>query len=133
MLGLMAKDTLEASKKLKGAISDKEKPFLEDASAGRISWTPEALQHLAGITIAASHNAMLNAAQQHSGARSVTGADEISKLYPLPPFSYGMDPDMFPETQFGRVRYQGAYSSQGGVPDRPGVSAPKPTVSNWGN
>ena len=127
MLGLQAKQTLQASKDLKGAISDKEKPFLEAASAGQINWTPEALQHLAGLTMATAHNAILTGTQQHQSAGTVTGAEEISKLYPMPPIQYQLPGGeaMWKQQPGGRVQYNGTYSTGNLGQGKP------PTVSNW--
>jgi hypothetical protein len=123
----IAAQTLEASKELKGSISEKEKPFLEQARAGQIQYTPEALQYLAGLSMAVNHNRLLNAVQQHSSAASIPGGDLISKLHPLPALgSWEMPENLFAETVNGRVRYRGTP-----VNPQPGKPAGTPTVSNW--
>lgn len=116
LLSSLAKQTLEASKTLKGAISDKEKPFLEQASAGALAYTPEALQHLARLTTAVSHNRMVQARQQWLGATSVPGAQAGAAMYPLPPWgTHGLDPKMFQEMPGDQVKYIGEVTPTSGT------------------
>jgi hypothetical protein len=117
----IAAQTLEASKELKGAISEKEKPFLEEAKAGRIAYTPEALQHLAGISMALNHNRYLNAVQQYNSALTVEGGEETGKLFPMPQMGvYNMPKEQFPETVNGRVRFNSPLvAPQAAPPQKP--------------
>ncbi len=108
LMSEMANQTLAAVKRLPGAITEKERPFLEMAAAGKLEYTPETIQHLAGIAQQVAHNTTLNAFQQYNSASSFPGADEVAKLYPLPPMSYKLDPAQFEETVKGRVRYKGS-------------------------
>lgn len=130
LLSALAANTLEASRDLKGAISDKEKPFLEEAKSGKITYTPQAIQHLAGLALAVSHNKTLNAVRQWNG--TVQGIpdeglkSQASSMYPLPPLgNYTLDPKLFPETAEGRVRYQGELF-------QPGAQTSKPiSIEEW--
>lgn len=116
LVASLAKRTLAAGQEMKGSFSDKDIQFLGAVSEGKIDLTPEVLQHAAGLSIAAGHNAMMDAQQQHYGAESVTGAGEISKLYPISPVAdHTMSPDQFEETAPGRYRYKSpllGYGSQ---------------------
>lgn len=104
----IAAQTLEASKELKGAISEKEKPFLEQARAGQMQYTPQALQYLAGLSMAVNHNRLLNSVQQYNSAASVEGAEPIARQYPMPALgAWEMPSNQFVETVNGRVRYSG--------------------------
>ena len=106
MLGLFAKNTLAASKDLKGSISEKEYPFLEAASSGSITWTPEALQHLAALATAANHNKLLNGLEQWEGAAGKN--PRAQQMWPLPPISHTLPEGLdFKEGPRGRISYQG--------------------------
>ena len=108
LMSSLAAQTLKASEALKGAISDKEKPFLEEAKAGRIAFTPQTLQYLAGLAMQANHNVLLNGVQQYNSAASVEGAGDVAKQYPMPALGgWEMPENMFEETVNGRVRYKG--------------------------
>ncbi len=87
-LTLMARSTLEASKVLKGAISDKEKPFLEQAATGGITYTPEAIARIAQLSAAVAHNQLFQARQQWQGATSLSGAEAASQMYPFPDITH---------------------------------------------
>lgn len=123
----LAQQTLGAQQHLKGPTSDKDIAFLKEAAAGNVSYTPEALQYLAGLAKAAAHNQMLEAREQWESAATVKGADEIVKLYPQPSLgTWGMDPSQFEETANGRIRYKGGPSTtpRGPAPT-PGQPAPR--------
>ena len=111
----LSRRTLEAGKLMKGSFSDKDIAFLKDVEAGKIELTPTVLQHAAGLSVMSQHNAMLTAREQHNSARTVTGADEIAKLYPLPPFgSHSLDESMFPASDdSGRVGFNSPLFSGG--------------------
>lgn len=107
LLAEQAKQTLVASKDLKGSISEKEKPFLEEAAAGRITWTPETIQHLAGLSKAAAMNEIVNANKQVQSASQFPGGAEVAKLYPVPDFKIDMDPNLFDsDPATGRFSYK---------------------------
>lgn len=109
MLAAMAGQTLNEVKRLPGAITEKERPFLEMAAAGQIQFTPEVIQHLAGLSIAANNNALLDAMKQYSGTLAVPGAETGAQMYPMPRIGYSLDPNLFGEIeQTGRVRYNRA-------------------------
>jgi hypothetical protein len=142
----MAKNTLAQTKNLPGAISDKEKPFLEEVSAGRIDFSPQVIKHIAALALQANHNAVMNATDQYNTAKTVTGMEEAAKLHPLPPISWGhpqlngntdpekqMDDPAFRIVKGGRMAYDGSYLS-GPTPTRrktDNLRQNGPTVSNW--
>jgi len=108
LLSNLAANTLEASKDLKGAISDKEKPFLEEAKSGRLAYTPEALQHLAALSIAVNHNRLLRAKTQWEGAANVPGAEQGRGMYPFPGINHTLPEGFdFTEGPQGSIRYNG--------------------------
>jgi hypothetical protein len=128
LLSALAAGTLEASKDLKGAISEKEKPFLEQAKSGSMNYTPEAIQHLANLAKAVAHNQMLEARRQWTSANSIPGGESMGSLYPQPDFGeWTMDEKEFPETAAGRVRYNPALSplGAGGAPQPAGKGTPR--------
>ena len=142
LLSTMAGQTLNEVKRLPGAITEKERPFLEMAASGQIQFTPEVIQHLAGLSIAANNNALLDAMKQYSGTLAVPGAEVGAQMYPMPRIQYSLDPELFGEQgQTGRVRYnralpglpaaagQGPGSGSGTPATAP--SGRKPSVSNW--
>lgn len=107
LLTEMAGNTLQRGTEMKGSFSDKDVAFLKQVSAGSIDLTPEAIQEVAALTMAASHNAILNSTQQYNSASSVNGAGEIAKLYPIPPRTYSLPDDpSFKTDDYGRVKYQ---------------------------
>jgi hypothetical protein len=108
LISELAKQTLAAVKLLPGAITEKERPFLETAAAGQLDYSPEAIRHLAGLAIATGHNRMLNSVQQYNGAAGTPGAGTGAQMFPLPPLGeYQLDEKLFPETSRGRVTYAG--------------------------
>lgn len=115
----MAAKTLSFTKQLTGAISDKEKPFLEQVAAGKIDFTPEVLQHVAGLAIQAGHNTVMNAMQQYESAKRVPGMENVEKLFPMPPVSWhmpqqgGQDHPAFKVDGNGRMQYDGGLLSPG--------------------
>lgn len=142
LLSSMASETLNNVKKLPGPLSEKELPFLERASTGQLEFTPEVLQHLAGISIAANNNALLDAMKQYSGTLAVPGAEVGAQMYPMPRIQYSLDPELFGEQgQTGRVHYNRALPGLPGAAGQgPGSgsgtpaavpSGRKPSVSNW--
>jgi hypothetical protein len=105
LVSTIAAQTLEASKELKGAISEKEKPFLEQAKAGSMNYTPQALQHLANLSMAVAHNTSIRARQQWESASRVTGANEIAKMYPQPELGSWEPGPEFASNPDGTIRY----------------------------
>lgn len=95
LLSAIARKTLDAVPELKGAISEKEKPFLEQAAAGAISYTPEALRHLANLSQVAAHNKAMDALRAYQSISQVPGAESFVRTNPMPPFSWKMDPKRF--------------------------------------
>lgn len=138
-LSAMANQTLNQVRRLPGAITEKERPFLEKAAAGQLEYTPETLRHLAGLAMATSHNAVLEAFKQYGGAISIPGADVGAQMYPLPEVSYSMDPNLFTDIGNSRMRYKGALpgmpapASGGGGDNTPARSGNQtgPRVKNW--
>lgn len=124
LMSEFAAQTLEASKNLKGSISDKDLPFLREASGGNMNYTPEAIKHLAGLAKAVAHNQMINGRKQWESASTVEGADQIVKLYPQPEFGQWEMDGRFEPTAGGRVRYNGSLP---GVNGAPAAGSPGPT------
>lgn len=125
LLSAIAGQTLEASKDLKGAITEKEKPFLEEAKAGRLSYTPEALTHLAALATAVNHNKLIAAREQWQGAASVQGAENGVKMWPFPPIEHTLPEGIqFGEGPQGRIKYDGSYLF------KPKTVAPAPASSS---
>lgn len=116
LTGELAKQTLANVHLLPGAITEKERPFLEMAAAGKIDWSTDALAHLAGLSLATSHNAIIDARRQYeSTVQNFPGAREVSAMYPLPPLAHtlGGRPEDFPNTDGAKVSYTGTFG--GGV------------------
>jgi hypothetical protein len=125
----MANQTLNQVKRLPGAITEKERPFLEQAAAGKLDYTPEAIQHLAGLAQMAAHNIIIAANEQYNGALRFPGAGEVSAMYPLPPIHHTLDPEKFKEGARGRVSFSDAYSG-GGAGSKGNSSALRGSAEN---
>lgn len=95
LLAGIAKQTLAAVPQLKGAISDKERPFLEQASAGAFNWTPEALRHLANLAQVAAHNQAMDAFRQYQSIGTLEGSSPFMAMNPMPPVQWKMDSKRF--------------------------------------
>jgi hypothetical protein len=119
----MAAKTLSMTKQLTGSISDKEKPFLEQVVAGKIDFTPQVIKHVAALTYQANHNAIMNATDQYSSAKTIPGMGGAEKLYPLPPLSWnqpqkgGQDDPALQLDRNSRMQYDGSYL-KGATPKR---------------
>lgn len=137
-LSALANNTLAQVKRLPGAITEKERPFLEMAASGKQNWTPETLQQLAALSIASAHNDMIQAYKQYQGAADIPGAEQGRAMYPIPALNHTLDEGMFQDIGGGRVRYKGqlpGMSQSRGQSSSPGASKPsKPPalqVYNW--
>ena len=109
LLAEQASQTLSQVKRLPGAITEKERPFLEMAAAGKIDWTPEAIQRLADISRVTAHNDLLNFQKQYVGASSQPGAEAGSSMYPFPKgWKFEADPKKYepqgPESDYYRYK-----------------------------
>ena len=126
LMTMMAKQTLAASSMLKGAISDKEKPFLEQASSGGMGYTPEAIRHLAQLSAAIEHNKLFSAFDQYKGAIGQPGAEGAAAMYPFPSITHELpgatseEAAQYTEAPYGRVKFEGRLSS--------GMAGGKPAV-----
>lgn len=121
LLSELAAQTLANVKKLPGAITEKERPFLELASSGRIEFTSDAIQRLADISRMASHNALLSLKTEYTGAAQSPGAIETGApgIWPFPRgWNFSADPAKYMETGTGTNRYR--Y-----IGDTPKPAAPK--------
>lgn len=126
LVASLAKRTLAAGQEMKGSFSDRDVQFLGAVAEGKIDLDPGVLQHAAGLSMAAAHNSMMNAQEQHSQAGTVTGAGEISKLYQIPPVdTHTMPSEMFESTGSDRYRYKSPLLGYGQS------TSSAPTVSNW--
>ena len=133
----MAAKTLSLTKQLTGAISDKEKPFLEQVANGKIDFTPQVIKHTAALSYQAAHNQMMLATDQYREAKTVPGMEGAEKLFPLPPVSWnqpqanGRDDPALQLDRNGRMQYDGSYL-MGSTPNRRASDSRRaPTVSNW--
>lgn len=127
----MANNTLNQVKRLTGAITEKERPFLEMAASGKLDWEPETLRHLAGIAQAAAHNDIIQSYKQYQGAAGVPGASQGAAMYPLPPLEHSLDPSMFEERRNGFVRYKGVLPGLSKGAKEPAAPASQLKVYNW--
>lgn len=108
LMAEQAGQTLNEVKRLPGAITEKERPFLEMAAAGKIDWTPASIQRLAEITKAANHNAIIEYNKQYNGALSTPGAEQGGAMYPFPIMEYNMTSPNIKDRGMDRVKYEGA-------------------------
>lgn len=92
----MSKQTLANVHLLPGAITEKERPFLQEAAAGRITWTPEAIQHLAELSAATAHNSLMAASEQYHKASEQY--PQFRSLAPFPQFQYKLPDSIVPES-----------------------------------
>jgi len=124
-LAEMAKVTLANVKKLTGPLSEKELPFLKAATSGDINWTPEAIQHLAGLSIASAHNDLMQSYKQYQSAAGIPGAEQARSMYPIPALNHnlGLRNEDFKDRGDGRVTYVKPLT-------KPVTSSGKPTVRN---
>lgn len=109
LLGEQATQTLSQVRRLPGAITEKERPFLEMAAAGKIDWTPEAIQRLADIARVTAHNELLNYQKQYNGASSQPGAEAGASMYPFPKgWKFEADPKKYepqgPDSDYYRYK-----------------------------
>lgn len=102
----LAAQTLARGEQMKGTFSDKDIVFLKQVSAGSIELTPEVIQHVAGLSMSAAHNTIMDSTQQYNSATNVQGAGEITKLYPIPPRRYSIPDDgKFTHGDDGRITF----------------------------
>lgn len=126
VMAALANNTLAQVKRLPGAITEKERPFLEMAASGKLDWTPEALQHLAGLSVAAAHNELMQSYKQYQSASSTPGLEQAQAMYPIPAIAHTLDEGMFADMGQGRVRYNKPLP--GNAPAKPAV---RNTSSGW--
>jgi len=130
LLTATAKQTLTASKDLKGSISEKEKPFLEQAASGGLDYTPQAIARLAQLQAAVSHNALMREYNRYNSTLQVPGAEQGANMYPLPSIEHtlpGSDKE-FPQRPDGQIQL-GAPGTVGGLPPKPTFVEPE----GWAN
>jgi hypothetical protein len=96
MMSALANQTLASVKRLPGAITEKERPFLELASAGKIDFNPESLQRLADLAKLQGVHELKYARKQWSAGVAEPGAEANARLYPFPEIgAFTMDPNRF--------------------------------------
>lgn len=124
LMSSMAQATLDASKDLKGAISDKDILFLKEAAAGRIQYTPEAIADMATLAMVGAHNKEMRARQQWKGVSGVPGAEAGASMYPLPAYGNFELPEdaLVQERPGGLLAYGGRKK---GAPVRQPAAAPQ--------
>lgn len=128
-LAAMARNTLDASGDLKGAITEKEWPRLEQASSGSINMTPAALEQLARIEYAKQFNRYILADQQWGAIAERPGMEGSDKIYPHPRSlgSVNPDPKFYEVQKNGTIRYTGSVDAL--IADRKGAApASKPAT-----
>lgn len=133
LLNQTAKQVLDAQQLLKGSTTEKDILFLQDAASGRLTYTADALQRIAGLAKAAAFNEYRRAQQLHNSARRLPGGENAATLIPFPnELSTVLDPKEFDTSNPNRVRYIGGGAA--GTP-QPGAAAPArskaPRVTNW--
>lgn len=84
LLAELAGQTLNEVKRLPGAITEKERPFLEMAASGKVDWTPQAVQRLADLARVGAHNTLVESQKQYQGVLSTPGAEQGVNMYPFP-------------------------------------------------
>lgn len=122
----LAKNVLNNAAALK-PLSDSDIKFLKDVTGGNIALDAGTLRHLAGISYAAAHNALVDSYENYSSASTVQGGDEIVKLHKWPGFGASKLPEkLFSEIEGsgGRVRWQGQLFSPANGGAGAGTAAP---------
>ena len=109
LMAELAKQTLAKVPELTGAITEKERPFLELAAAGKLDFTPQALQRLADIARVTAANDFISAQERYNSAIQTRGAEQAPALYPFPSgrFNFEVDPKKYKELGFGKFQYIG--------------------------
>lgn len=132
LMSSMAQATLDASKDLKGAISDKDILFLKEAAAGRIQYTPEAIADMSTLAMVGAHNKEMKARQQWKGASGVPGAEAGAAMYPLPSYgNFELPEDALVQERAGGLLAYGGRKKGAPVRTPQGNAKPTPSVSNW--
>lgn len=125
LLGELASSTLDNVKRLPGAITEKERPFLELASSGKITWTPEAIQRLADISMMANHNTLVGLQADYNSLASMPMAQASGAtqawLFPKG-WNFSADPKKYTETGQGTNRYR--YNEVPSAPAKPAWTEP---------
>lgn len=140
LVNQLSQRVLEEQQLLKGPTSDKDILFLRDAAAGKITYTKQALERIAGISKALSFNEYMRANKLYKSAASIPGGAAPASMIPFPELSgVVLDEKLFDQTNPERVRYIGGGAA---VPTpRPGTGAKgpeagrtrkAPVVKNWG-
>lgn len=84
LISALANQTLEQVKRLTGAITEKERPFLAQAAAGEIDYSPETIRHLAEIAQVASHNELMDLYAQYNNTAALPGVGPNASMFPFP-------------------------------------------------
>jgi hypothetical protein len=128
LLAEQANQTLAQVKKLPGAITEKERPFLELASAGKIDFTPEAITRLADIAKMHGHNTLLESQEAYNGTLQTPGAQEtgVGGMYPFPKgWNFSADEKKYAPVSEGSNRYRYI----GDVPSAPKAAGATPQTA----
>jgi len=121
----LASQTLNNVKRLPGAITEKERPFLADAAAGRIEWTPQALQRLADISEMSGHNQLTELLTEYQSLGTLPQANSSGapQAWPFPKgWNFTADPKKY--TEIGPNRYR--YNEEASSPAKPAAVAVNP-------
>jgi hypothetical protein len=84
LMSELANQTLAQVRRLPGAITEKERPFLEMAAAGKLDYTPEAMRRLAEIAQVASHNELMDLREQYNNTIQLPGVGQNAGMFPFP-------------------------------------------------
>ena len=126
----LANATLDTVKRLPGAITEKERPFLEQAAAGQITWTPETLQRLALINQAAQHNSVLQSMNDYRNANDRMG--DYKNLHAMPTFNYKMDPRLQYNEETGQASLKDEWSGPATMAPGSPMATGQPVSGNSG-
>ena len=111
----MAKQTLANVHLLPGAITEKERPFLQQAASGQLNWTPDALQRLAELSAATGHNNFIAAHEQYYQASEQS--PQARSMFPFPKATYKLPDGVVPESDNSpRVTVRGGTPAQTTAP-----------------
>lgn len=111
VISQLANATLDTVKRLPGAITEKERPFLEQAAAGQITWTPETLKRLALVNQAMQHNYMLQSMNDYRNSNDRMG--DYKGLHSMPTFSYKADSRLQYDPETGVAQLPDTWNSTG--------------------
>ena len=132
LMSELANQTLANVSRLPGAITEKERPFLEMAAAGQISFTAEAIARLADIAKVSAHNTLMGSMREYNSIVSDPAAASAARMWPFPKgWNFQVDPAKYQETGTDTNLYR--YIGGNGTPlENPAKVAARPTAPTAG-